>query len=206
MSVLRSRTATSLACIGMALWSIACTSSAPELDAQGASAMQSSGPAVTSSGAPHGVQSKAEREHVYVVFRGPSAVEVWSASQRGLRARHNAEDRVRDLIVEHRAVMPKLRAAGAAVVADYQRLLNAVQVFATAEEIEQIKKLPEVLRIDPVTRVERSNVVAAPHIGASQAWGRSLPVDGEGDRRRHSGLGCRLHARAFRRERREERL
>ena len=125
-----------------------------------------------------------EPVHVYVVLAGPPAVEVLprgvpvSSPQAVARGRA----RLTELAAQHSRVRPLLEQHGARVVSDLRRLANAIQVIAPADALEALRRVPEVVRLDPVMRYAPSLKSAVPVIGAPTVWSNATPYWGQGVR------------------------
>lgn len=121
---------------------------------------------------------------VYVVLRGPGAVEAALAADSpvSLRAIRLGRARLAELDRQHDAVRSALRAAGARPIADLKRLTNAIQIQVPSSQLPLLADLPEVERLEPVSTFFPVLASAVPTIGAPTLWGRSTPYTGTGIR------------------------
>ncbi len=181
-SLLRSRypqlAASALAALGVAA-SCSSPAEAPD-DATGeATAAQTAAPARAAQ-APvrHGTVGR------YVVLDGPGAIAsvpdgidpTSTAGSKLVMARATA------LRAQHEALIVRLEAVGATVVADLVLVANLVQIRVAPSGLAAIAALPGVARLDKPTLVQRTTHDAVPLIGAPALWESGTPLTGQGMR------------------------
>lgn len=122
----------------------------------------------------------------YLVLEGPAVLDLVP------RGASLADPHVRELTIrrsavlrgEHEQARPAIEATGARVVADFRKLANAIQVEAPVSAIDALRRIPGVLAIEEVPRVERSLVNAVPLVGGDVAWNIAGSL--------HTGQGIRI--------------
>ncbi len=78
------------------------------------------------------------------------------------------------------ALKGSLEKAGARVLADYQLAYNGIKVQVSPRSIAELEKLPGVLAVRPIQKMEPNNVRGVPYIGAPGLWAGVLGARGEG--------------------------
>ncbi|MBI4701304.1 MAG: S8 family serine peptidase [Deltaproteobacteria bacterium] len=129
-------------------------------------------------------------QQLYVVLDGPPAAEIYAAAAGLPHAQRVARTRARLAEIQARqaALRPLLAAAGVTVVAELGRLANAVQVLAPPQAQQALRRLPGVVRLDPVPIYRPDLLSAVPLVGAPAVWAQhaagseGLLVQGEGIR------------------------
>ena len=82
---------------------------------------------------------------------------------------------------QQESVLTRLRFLGARHSFSYQRLANAIQVRLPISRLPELRAMPEVLRIDPVTLHEIALDSSVPSTGAPIVWGSGgFSRDGSG--------------------------
>lgn len=120
---------------------------------------------------------------VYVVLDGPAPA---ALIPRGTDIRTDVAAQARfarDLDVvrtQHSRVRPQIEALGARVVFDIQKVGNLFQVQVKKSQLNRLRRLPDVVSVEPVPFYRRSKAAGVPALSAPQVWGRVAPLDGEG--------------------------
>ena len=140
------------------------------------------GEAPTAPTAKHGAALTHAQAAYFVVLAGDPAV---AAIPEGVDPRSDqaavaSQTRLRALETDHARLRPQLEAQGAVVIAELSRLANLIQVVATASQIERMRPLPGVVRIELVPVLHPTLASLLPVIGAPQAWANTTPLDGDG--------------------------
>ncbi len=118
---------------------------------------------------------------VYVRLRGPAAAEVippgadLASPAIGKVTRH----RVDELAVLHAEYRALLEAQGAQVIAELSRLTNALHIKVAQREIETIRRLPGVLRVEAVPMWSPSLQGTLEMVGAPAMWTGTTPYHGD---------------------------
>ncbi len=122
------------------------------------------------------------RAAYYVVLTGAPAVARIPAGvdPRSDEAAHVAQARLRELDTQHAALRPELEQHGAVVIAEMSRLANVIQVLATKQQVERIRRLPGVSRVEEVPLVYPTLASLIPVVGAPTAWAMTTPLQGDG--------------------------
>lgn len=129
--------------------------------------------------------SRAEHERLVAVYVALSSPPAAAMVPRGSDpARHTLEIRraVAAARAQQASVKTDLEAKHALVLAELVRLTNAIEVLVSESELDRIRAIPGVVRIDRVTRVERVAGSAVPVTGAPELWSRATPLLGDGVR------------------------
>jgi subtilisin family serine protease len=108
--------------------------------------------------------------HVYVVLEQPSVAKLARTGPPGLRNAADLERHAETLSTLQSAVIPKLRNVGATPMRNFRVLANAVRVRVLESRLDDLRALPGVVRVDPVTRVRRSNAGSVPFLGVPSVW------------------------------------
>ncbi len=66
------------------------------------------------------------------------------------------------------------------IVAKFSRLANAFEVLANPSAIEELRRLPGVVSVEPVPIVSPALASALPVMGAPAAWSKTTPLQGDG--------------------------
>lgn len=122
------------------------------------------------------------RAAYYVVLKGEPAVSRIPAGvdPRSDQASAAAQARLRELETEHASLRPELEQHGAVVIAELSRLANVIQVLATRAQVERIRHLPAVERVEEVPLLEPALASLLPVVGAPAVWSKSTPYQGDG--------------------------
>jgi len=123
-----------------------------------------------------------KRAAYYVVLSGPPAVEriPVGVDARSEEAAAHLLPRLRELETAHAVLRPVLEQQGAVVIADLTLLANVIQVLATPQQLERIRRLPGVVRVEEVPLVYPTLASLLPVVGAPEVWSKSTPLAGEG--------------------------
>ena len=118
----------------------------------------------------------------FVVLEGPAAVRRIpdGVDPRSAQAAAAAQSRLREIDTEHAALRPALEEQGAVVIAELSRLANVIQVVATRPQVERLRRLPGVARVEEVPLLYPQLASLLPVVGAPEVWAKSTPLDGDG--------------------------
>jgi MYXO-CTERM domain-containing protein len=121
-----------------------------------------------------------KKEMYYVVLPGVPAADWVKPGVSPASVANETRAHVARLQNEHQAIRPAIESHGGIVVAEFTRLGNGFQIFATESEANRIAQLPGILRIERVPRYAPSLASALPVVGATAAWANSTPFQGDG--------------------------
>ncbi|HBA83679.1 MAG TPA: hypothetical protein DCZ95_06245 [Verrucomicrobia bacterium] len=111
---------------------------------------------------------------VYVVLEGDSVAQ---AAVRERRA--NAHDkkvvvaaraRAAEIDRQQAALASQLQGLGARETGRFRRLVNAIRVRVPADRVEELARLPGVIRVEPVILYAPNKATSAPFVGAMTVW------------------------------------
>ena len=134
-------------------------------------------------GAANGEQDSEKTIPVYVVLRGEPAVRTVLEARTSAfrRSTTSAKQRISQIRAQQESLLTRLRFLGARHSFSYQRLANAIQVRLPVSSLPELRSMPEVLRIDPVTLHEIALDSSVPYTGAPVVWGSGdFSRDGSG--------------------------
>ena len=117
-----------------------------------------------------------------VLYGGPAVQTVLEARSPSLRrSTVSVKQRILQIRTQQESVLTQLRFLGARNSFSYRRLANAIQVRLPISSLPELRSMPEVLRIDPVTLHKIALDSSVPYTGAPVVWGSGgFSRDGSG--------------------------
>lgn len=125
------------------------------------------------------------RQSFYLVLDGISSAEAAVSDGPVLKWVFGSASKARARQIERQqaALQSHLNTAGYKVTGRYSRLANAIKIQARPDQLDELKKLPGVKRIESVRLYYRRTSTSVPFIGSKAAWSALSPgVDGSGVR------------------------